>query len=179
MITLKRVNNITEGTRLEQFEALYTALNHYVRKTLFWLVGREHANDLLQEVFIKVWNNLDKFRQESSIKTWVYRITVNVAHDHMRKNKNSLKEVADYTVEDIQSGSSIETELMNKKIIRRGILALPPKQRVVFVLFYQQDLSLEDIAKALSLPEGTVKSRLHNARDLFKESLRKNGVTYE
>ncbi len=156
------------------FKTIYTDYEKYVRSTLYWLVGENAVDDLLQEVFVKIWKNLSKFRNDSTIKTWVYRITINTAYDYFRKEKKQKLSAFDSVVSG--NSPSIENAIVIKDIIKKGILMLPYKQRCVFVLFYKEDLNTEEISKALNLPVGTVKSRLFNGRSIFIEYLKKNGV---
>ncbi len=159
----------------EHFEKLYQEYNVYVRKTLYYLVGRELAHDVLQEVFISVWKNLSKFRGDSSPKTWIYRITVNKAYDYLRREKQLVPEYPDAQT----SAANAENEIFIRTAIEKSIGKLPAAHRVVFVLFYKQDLTIEEIASALEIAEGTVKSRLHTAREQFKHEIAKYGVKYE
>lgn len=160
--------------RLDQFQKVYRDYHNYVRSTLFWMVPQSDLNDMVQEVFVKVWKNQNRFRERSSIKTWIYRITINLAYDFHRKNKNLLGE--DELKPDYQP-DGIDHDL--KDLIKKGIEILDSKKKSVFVLFYKQDLSVEEVSKILKLPKGTVKSRLFHARSEFVEFLKKQGVSYE
>jgi RNA polymerase sigma-70 factor, ECF subfamily len=163
-----------ESTRLVEFRKTYEDHESYVRKTLFWLVGSQLAGDLLQEVFLKVWQNQAKFRGDSEMKTWIYRVTVNTVYDFWRTAKKSSR-----LDEELADPRNFESELYMREVIGRGIRRMPQNLQTVFVLFYQQELKVEEVAEALEIAEGTVKSRLHQARESFKEYLLKNGVTYE
>lgn len=166
---------MTSSNSLEAFRRVYEAQELRVRKTLHWLVGADAANDVLQEVFIRVWKNFDRFRGEAKISTWIYRIAVNAAYDHFR----SRSKVEVLTEIEEAGNANQEHQLAMHQVIQKGIAALPEKLRAAFVLFYQQELSVEEVAQALELPVGTVKSRLHEAREQFKASLARQGVTYE
>lgn len=169
-----------DADRLRAFRDLYEREEAKVRKTLYWLAGAEAANDLVQEVFIKAWNRFDQFRGDSQVATWLHRISVHVAYDHFRKAKRSLGvagTLGEVVVEVGTAGEAGRLEL--HQAIQIGIRALPEKLRAAFVLFYQQGLTLEEVAAALEVPIGTIKSRLHEGREIFKEELKKWGVNYE
>ncbi len=168
------IKSVSSASTLELFNELYTNYNVYVRKTLYWMAAQDTIDDLVQEVFVKIWKNINKFREESQVKTWIYRITVNTAIDAIRKQKITVE------ISDVASqNSSTEKTLILQQLIRNGILKLPEVQRSTFVLYYKQDLSIDEIADILNINTGTVKSRLSRARDDFTEYLRKNGVNYE
>lgn len=164
----------TPDERLKSFKLIYETYEPYVRRTLFWLVPKDAVDDLVQETFIRIWNKHASFRAESSPKTWIYRIAVNIAYDFLRKNRH-----VHTAVEDMIEGPSLtsERDVFLQHLIQKGLEILSPKHRIVFVLFYQQELTLEEISKTLRLPQGTVKSRLFHARSAYLQYLEKNGVT--
>ena len=164
---------------MHRFEQIYQDNRDYVRRTLFWLIHRDakdSIDDLVQEVFVKVWRSLSKFEGKSSVKTWIYRITVNTAYDYMKGEKNMAVSAM---IDPPPENRTVDHDLFIKDVIHRGIQILNPKQRIVFVLHYKEALSLDEISESLSLPKGTVKSRLFNAREQFGDFLRRNGVSYE
>src|SRR5688500_9771440 len=123
--------------RLPRFQSVYEAHQAYVRKTLFWLVPREAVDDLVQDVFIKIWKKLDTFREESSLKTWIHRITATTAYDFLRSRRNEGLTDGIEAHGEIESGEA-ERDPALQLLIRRGLAVLPVKQRMVFVLFYKQ-----------------------------------------
>jgi len=133
----------------------------------------EDAYDLSQEVFIKVFNGLSRFKRKSSFYTWLYSITINVCIDHSRKNKGHLMvPIEEWTQSDsfdsfsIDSSSSPSKTLELKELKRQlawAIEQLPPKQKAVFIMKRQQGLSLDEIAKILGRSVGTVKAHLFHA----------------
>jgi RNA polymerase sigma-70 factor (ECF subfamily) len=146
---------------------LMTAYGEKVWNYAFSLTRkREQADDITQEVFIKVYRNLFTFRSESSIKTWLFTITRNTVHNYHRSaffRKVTLKHFVDH----VHMQKSAETEAMEKieiSDIWQKVLQLPLKYREVLILFGHDQLSMQEIAQVLGINEGTVKSRLHNAR---------------
>lgn len=168
--------NQESAARLAAFRRVYDEQEARVRKTLYWLVGADAANDVLQEVFLKVWQNFDRFRGEAKVSTWIYRIAVNSAYDHFR-SRSKVEVTAE--LDRLDEGANAEKQLGMHQVIAKGLAALPEKLRAAFVLFYKEELSLEEVAQALELPVGTVKSRLHEAREQFKAALMRQGASYE
>ena len=167
---------VSADDRLSTFQSIYEEHGGYVRKTVYWLVHDDAVDDVVQDVFIRVWRNIDRFRNESSLRTWMYRICVNAAHEHFRRSPRVAEETK---IHEPELPAHDEDALSMHEVIRKAILRLPAKQKSVFVLFYKQELSLEEIAESLGIPLGTAKSRLFNARNAFIEHLKRNGVDYE
>lgn len=147
------------------------------------LSDREDALDAAQEVFIKVYKNIGTFRGESSVSTWIYRITKNVCTDILRKRKATVislddsddDEGAKIEIAD-ESSSPEQLAVQNEKInaVRAAIAALDENQRVLVTLYDINGLSYEEIAGVLKCPLGTVKSRLYRARESLRKILSEN-----
>ena len=130
------------------------------------------AEDIFQEVFIKVALNIDKFEKRSSEKTWIIRITINTCKDYLKSSWN--KKVI--PLEHIETTSNNYEEKMlkeeNSNIIIQEILKLPLKYKEILLLYYYQDLLTSDIAKILNIPEASVRTRLRRAREIIKNNLK-------
>nr|WP_269846516.1 sigma-70 family RNA polymerase sigma factor [Paenibacillus roseus] len=127
----------------------------------------EVADDITQEVFIKVYKNLFTFRSESSIKTWLLTITRNTVLDYRRSAYFRKITLVDYFTNDSRSHVSAEQEFMQLETtsdLWQIVMELPVKNREAIILFAHHQLSLKEIAELLHVSEGTVKSRLHHAR---------------
>jgi len=166
--------DLREEVRLREFREIYEVHQSYVRKTLYWMVGESALDDLVQEVFLKVWQKYWRFRGEAAIRTWIYRITVNTANDFFRKQKNTEKSVPASSESEFEH--SPESHMETKDLIQKGMKKLNTDLRAVFTLFYIQNLPIEEIANVLKVPSGTIKSRLHQARTIFGKFLEANGV---
>jgi RNA polymerase sigma-70 factor (ECF subfamily) len=124
------------------------------------------ADDITQEVFIKVFRNMHAFRRDASVKTWLLTITRNTAIDFQRSaffRKVTLSDI----VEDYGERRSVEQEVLESSAMSemwKMVLGLPKKYREVIILFAHHQLSLKEIAQVLDVTEGTVKSRMFHAR---------------
>lgn len=137
------------------------------------------AQDVTQEAFLKVFRSVGKFQFRSSFKSWLYRVVVNEAITLMRRRR--IKEDLDPTPEGTARSSEasardwqpeeavLDSEM--KWVLRSAIHQLDPVHRSVVVLKYYEDLSDTEIARILKCPPGTVKSRLHRARELLRSSM--------
>ena len=161
-------------TRREGFAVL---VKQYSEK-LYWKVRRivlshEDANDVLQNVFIKVWSNLQNFQGKSSLSTWLYRIAVNESLDFLRKQKLADKVSAD---EDV----SVASRLMSDEYfdgdevqarLQEAVARLPEVQRAVFNLKYFEEMKYSEISQILNTSEGALKASYHLAVKKITEYL--------
>lgn len=138
-------------------------------------VGDYHmAEDLFQEVFIKVNQKISTFHGDSSIKTWIIRIAINTCKDYLKsayyKRVVPLMDFKEDAIVSECDFESVENEDRNR-MIRKAVWNLPLKYRDIFICVYFQELSLAETATILHIPEGTIKSRLKRGRDQLKKSL--------
>ncbi|MBM7618477.1 RNA polymerase sigma-70 factor (ECF subfamily) [Bacillus tianshenii] len=135
------------------------------------------AEDIIQEVFISCYHHLDSFRQESSYRTWLMRITVNKSKDALKRwsfrNFISKAEIEPEVLEQ-NTPESATVSGMEKKELIQEVLKLPIKLREVIILFYYKDLSVEEISTILQLNENTIKTRLFRAREKLKIKLERS-----
>lgn len=170
----------------ESFRVLYQSYQTKVRSTLYQLCGSSMLDDLVQEVFLRAWKGLPKLKVAEYFSTWIYRICWNVATDYRRKlAKNSQKLDSTTDLESIvwQSGAynPQDTNLMQlhyQDLVRRGLEHLRLSHRVVIVLHDLEDIPQKEIAQILDIPIGTVKSRLHHARNTLKKFLQQQGISF-
>jgi len=146
--------------------------NDVLRLSYMYLKDQHLAEDAFQEVFIKVYHKWDSFRNESSIKTWLIKITINVCKDMLKSNW--IKKVSFYDTDDLPTLSDdkdlVEAEIDKKEIFQQ-ILTLPDKYKEVILLYYYQGFSVNEIASLLDTTTGTVGSLLSRARSLLKKVL--------
>lgn len=153
------------------FSQLVRQYRGRVLRTAFGIVGStEEAEDVAQEVFVKVWNNLPRYRAQGTVASWLYRITVNAALDALRRKQDEVP------LDDWQGDSSElpeEAALRSDRgeRVRRALDSLPPGARSALILREYEQLSYKEIAGVLQIPIGTVMSRLSYARKVLKERL--------
>ncbi len=137
-----------------------------------------YNEDLEQEVYIKTWKNLPDYKEQGSFKSWLGAITKNVCLDYFKSAsyRQTQKEISG---DDILANKSVNCNFdkqidakTRQKIILRSIDELPSKMRKVVFLCEFEELTIKEVAKKLNEPEGTVKSRLFNARKILAEKLK-------
>lgn len=155
------------------FEELVKRYQGYVINIVYSLSGdAEYADDIAQEVFIKVYRNLGSFRQEASFSTWLYRITVNTAYNYLKSRKRYVPLDNIPEIPKVETLPATELEYKEKQeIIKNAIAKLPFKYRTVVALKDIEGLSYEEIAGILNCSIGTVESRLFRARAILKNTL--------
>lgn len=134
------------------------------------------VDDIAQEVFIRVFEALPRFRFESSFYTWLYRITINKSRDEMRKRRSkkflSLNMLLDNPSSDFQSKIRVyPVDESAKELVNKGLQSLPEKFRIPIVLKDIDGMSYEEMAEIMQCEIGTVKSRLSRARAMLREIL--------
>lgn len=143
-----------------------------LRLVYLFIKDRSLAEDITQDVFVKVYRHLPDFRYESSIQTWLYKIAVNECKAHMRKwsirhifPKARIERVSEQSVEAQIVGASERERLI------AHVWGLPPAHRQIIALHYYEELEISEIASILGIREGAVRTRLHRARQLLRQSM--------
>lgn len=166
-----------ESTRNYAFHQIVTKY----QKKVYWQIRRividhEDANDVVQNVFIKVWKNLDNFKESSQLYTWLYRIAVNESLTFIKQKKANLY----VPFEKIERGLTrklddnyFKGDEIQKKL-QQAILTLPEKQRIVFNMRYFDDMKYDDMAEVLDTSVGALKASYHHAVKKIEEFLKKN-----
>ena len=160
---------------LQAFEALYDKYKGQVYRTALAIAGDSSAaEDILQDCFLRLHANIDRIDGSVPISPWLHRVTVNLAYNLVARRKRivgSLDSGADYL-----AGAAVPLERVAERSevrdrVQTAIDSLSFQQRAVVVLFYLAEFSLEEIAYILNCPVGTVKSRLHYARNKLRSQL--------
>lgn len=138
-------------------------LYHHIRRMVFL---HEDADDALQNSFIKIWNNLDNFRSDSSLFTWIYRIATNEALALIKKRKRmsggNLDSV-ELIIASSEEGDSYFDGDEAERILQNAILKLPEKQRLVFKMKYYDEFEYSEISRILGTSVGALKASYHHA----------------
>jgi RNA polymerase sigma factor (sigma-70 family) len=165
-----------QGDR-QSFRVLYQRHQQRVRSMLYPLGDVALLDDLVQEVFLRAWKGLPKFRQTAQFSTWLYRIAWNVASDQRQaaaKQRNQLQAIAQ--VAPLHHEAKDVLQLHYQDLVQRGLAHLSLDHRTILVLHDLEDLPQAEIAAILEIPVGTVKSRLFNARAALRHFLHCQGV---
>lgn len=167
--------DIRENKPTYDIETLIRQYGNDVLRTAYMYVKDIHsAEDIFQDVFIKVNQKLSTFEGNSSIKTWIIRITINTCKDYLKSAWNRrVVPMMDYKEDSIVSETDYdEVESQDtKELIKKSVLSLPEKYKDVVLCVYFQEMSIAETAKALQIAEGTAKSRLSRAREKLKSIL--------
>lgn len=163
----------------EKQEMVFRWILSTYKTKLYWMIRRmvvhhADADDVMQNVFIRVWQNLEKFRGDSDLYTWVYRIGVNESLAFLKKKKKQamgLSEFGAYLYEQM-SGDTYFDGTNAQKQLQKAILKLPEQQRLVFNMRYFEEMKYQDIAKILGKSEGGLKANYHHAVKKVEEYLK-------
>ncbi|HEY4874620.1 MAG TPA: sigma-70 family RNA polymerase sigma factor [Puia sp.] len=152
-------------------EKAFTAIIKKYQEKLYWHVRRmvvehEDANDVLQNVFIRVWNGLENFREDSQLYTWLYRIATNECltflEQQKKKSSISLSEVESGLSNKLKADKDFDANKLEWKL-QLAIQQLPEKQRIVFNLRYYDEMPYEEMSRTLETSEGALKASYHHA----------------
>lgn len=160
----------------KDIDSIIESYNNKIQNVIRKFVKTENdIDDIKQEVYIKAWKNMSKYRGNSHIWSWINKITINTCKDHLRSSKSHLLTDSEEIIQKLPDRkfspekSSILSE--RHKLILNSIDKLNPKLREVVILYDIEELTYEEISKKVKCPIGTVKSRLFNARKALKEEL--------
>lgn len=152
-------------------EKAFTSIIQKYQERLYWHIRRmvvehEDANDVLQNVFIRVWNGLENFREASQLYTWLYRIATNECLTFLEQQKKrsavSLSDVESGLENKVKADKHFDPNKLEWKL-QLAIQQLPEKQRVVFTLRYYDEMPYEEMSKVLETSEGALKASYHHA----------------
>src|SRR3982751_25760 len=173
--------------REDGFEELVRRYQRPIASYIYRMVGDyESALDLTQEVFIKVYNSIARYRSEFKFSTWIYKIAHNAAVDHLRRHSvrasalvaQSDGETYDLPIESGNMTPEQEYALHERRAEIEGVVRLlPAAYRELIVLRHSHDLSYDEIAEVTALPLGTVKNRLFRAREMMRQHFIDKGIT--
>lgn len=166
-------------------EHLMTEYGNYLKRTAYLYLGDvQVAEDMAQETFIKFFDTMDQFRQESSYKTYLYRILMNQCKMYLRKNKHELKVRRYESIQLIENdmkdnrdeySAGFENQVIQKQLITDKILRLDRKSREVIILYYYNEWTIHEISDIINVSRSSVKMRLKRARDKLAMDLGKEG----
>jgi RNA polymerase sigma-70 factor, ECF subfamily len=194
-LTLDQVSSLSDAEligvavdgREESFEELVRRYQRPIAGYVYRMLGDyDAALDVTQEVFIKVYNSLQRYSPEYKFSTWLYRIAHNAAIDHIRRNSNFTQSIETESKEgayqlQFECPAPSPERLRERKEWRHEIAEvikrLPPAYRELILLRHSSDLSYDEIAEVTGLPLGTVKNRLFRAREHMRELFIERGFS--
>ena len=170
-------DQISDAELLAQFkeeatrEKAFTGIINKYQERLYWhirrmVVNHEDANDVLQNMFIKVWRSLDNFREDSQLYTWLYRIATNESLTFIEQQKKRSSISLSDEENTISNKLTADKDYDGNKVqwkLQQAIATLPDKQRAVFNLRYFDEMSYEEMSKVLETSEGALKASYHHA----------------
>jgi RNA polymerase sigma-70 factor, ECF subfamily len=184
------MNNISDRELIRKMQAgnlealgeLYDRYRFLVYRTAIVITGdTEFASDLLQDVFLRLYRFADKIDLDRPLQPWLYRMTANLAYTQLKRERNWTKLFTDLVDRLTGFSNNQPAEAAEKNddwnCLQRAIAKLPFAQRMVVILYYLNDLSLQEIAEILEIPVGTVKSRLYYGRNALKQALGETGIS--
>jgi RNA polymerase sigma-70 factor (ECF subfamily) len=168
---------IDEEKLLEELRNPFTSRKGFARlvseysERLYWqirkmVLSHDDTNDILQDVFIKAWTNLENFRGDSKLSTWLYRIAINESITFLNKKRSqnniSIDDDDTFLLNTIESDEYFDGDNA-QKLLQKAILTLPDKQRLVFHMKYFEEMKYEDMSEILGTSVGALKASYHHA----------------
>jgi len=161
-------------------EKAFTSIIKKYQEKLYWhlrrmVVDHDDANDVLQNVMIRVWHGLENFREDSQLYTWLYRVATNECLTFLEQQKKraavSLSDVGSGLENKIKADQNFDGKKLEWKL-QLGIQQLPEKQRIVFQLRYYDEMPYEEMSRVLETSEGALKASYHHAVKKIEEYIK-------
>lgn len=166
----------------EKRRAAFTQIVNQYSEKLYWhirkmVLNHDDANDLLQNTFLKAWSNIDSFRGDSLLSTWLYRIAVNESITFLNKQRSlnnvSIDDTDTFLLERLKGDPFFDGDAAQMKL-QEAILRLPEKQRIVFNMKYFEEMKYEEMSEILNTSVGALKASYHHATKKVEEFLTKD-----
>ena len=171
---------------MDNAERLFNEIVKEYSERVYWHVRRfvnnhEDADDLVQEIFLKIWTALPSFRGEAQLYTWVWRIATNETLNFLRKEK--VRSLLRFQNADAEIERKIDSDpyfngTQAERALSKEIAKLPEKQRIVFIMRYYDDMPYEDISQVLDTSVGSLKASYHIAQQKIREALKKLDISF-
>lgn len=171
-------NLLNPNTRMKAFESLVD----YYSEPLYWQIRRivlthDDTNDILQNTFLKAWNNLEYFRGEAKLSTWLYRIALNESLNFVSKQQSRQQISVDSS--DLDLANQLEGDPYfdgdkTEMLFQQALQTLPEKQRIIFNLKYFEEMKYEEISEIIGTSIGALKASYHHAVKKIEDFFSKN-----
>lgn len=157
-------NSVTKHEAFRELMSLYQERLYLHIRTL--VLNHDDTDDVLQETFIKIFQNIDKFKGDSKLFSWMYRIATNQALDFLKQRKNKMKvnseELNEFLIEQLEADSLFDGDEA-EILLQKAIATLPEKQQLVFKMKYFQELDYQTISEIVDTSVGALKASYHHA----------------
>jgi RNA polymerase sigma factor (sigma-70 family) len=178
---LSEVKKVEFQLSKHEAEQLFREYGEYVYRTALFLTrSRTHADDIVQETFVRIYTKFHTYDKAKPIKPWIYKITINVTRNYLKKQRiYSLFKASKLTND--HSSDSLESVYLHKaelKELWELVNKLSQKSREILILHYYLELTLPEIAEILDIPLGTCKSRLHTALTQLRKKVKEEELFY-
>ena len=166
------IRDSDRGVR-EMMDAYQSRLYWHIRRLI---VDHDLAQDVLQDTFIKAYQNFHQFKQDSQLYTWLYRIATNEALQQLNKMKRMQKsdDDAEYQLQNLVAENAESDAEEIQLLLQKAIQTLPEKQKLVFTMRYYDDLPYDEISKILDMSVGTLKTNYHYAKQKVEDYVKNN-----
>lgn len=162
-----------EETAVEELVVKYQKSVYGLIYRMTW--DKEESKDITQNTFLQVFKNLDKFRKDSSFKTWLYKIAVNLCLNYKGKCRYEYDELKETIVGNQVGALSLLIKKERNRYLRKALSEVPERQRLAISLRTYEGLSCREVAEIMGISEGAVKANYHNGVKRLKELLREHG----
>ena len=168
-------NTLNQGFKMLMDSYQVRLYNHIMN----YLGDHDDTDDVLQNTFIKIYRNIEKFEGRSNLYTWIFKIATNEAITHLDKNKRNRKHVEN--LNEYENSLEIKDEISLsgdyiKKALNKAIEKLPPQQKNVFNLRYFNEMSYSDMSEVMGLTEGALKANYHHAVKKIENYIRQLSI---
>jgi RNA polymerase sigma factor (sigma-70 family) len=159
----------------------FRSLMHQFQEPIYWHIRRmvtlhDDANDVVQNTFIKVFKNIEKFNKDSKLYTWIYRIATNESLTFLNRRKKKQTETIDgdeYSLENKLSSDPFFDGNAAELVLQKAILLLPEKQKAVFNLRYYDEMNYKDMSEMLDTSVGALKASYHHAAKKIEDFIKR------
>lgn len=168
-------NSVTKHEAFRELMSLYQERLYLHIRTL--VLNHDDTDDVLQETFIKIFQNIDKFKGDSKLFSWMYRIATNQALDFLKQRKNKMKvnseELNEYLIDQLEADSLFDGDEA-EILLQKAIATLPEKQQLVFKMKYFQELDYQTISEIVDTSVGALKASYHHAVKKIEKFINSN-----
>ena len=167
------IKKLKKGNEEAYIELLDNYGNRLLKTCYLILKDERDAEDIVQETFVKVFRQINSFRENSSLYTWLYRIALNLCKDKLKSRKDFI--IYEDIMESNERVEDLVFDSIDREILKRELFSLNHIYKEILILFYFEELSINEISEILEEKEGTIKSRLSRGRVLLKDAIERGG----